>query len=290
MADAVKAPVQRSVGAALLFVRENWRFVAAVSAIGAAATTLITLASMTLPALGIFAALAQGVAQAFVYAAFTGAALYGAGAVRGRVAGDGWRVWGAMAIVFFFLFIVFTVISIPVLITLGAGPLARYAEDLQRAGEDQAAVLSVLTRFAEENPGVILAVTLFYLTLWLLLTSRLYLSAPASVDQGRILVFDTWRWTKGSTLRITGARLLLLAPANILVGALGYLVGRIVGVNTFDMAAMAEAAAANPAGVLCYSLIASFITFGLYSSLEAGLSSYLYQSLKPAPAAAQPAS
>lgn len=290
MAEAGKVPVRQSVGAALRFVRENWRFLAVISAMGAGASALITAFSMAMPALGIFAALAQGAAQACVYGAFTAATLYGAGAVRARWTGDGLRVWGAMAIVFFFLFIVFTVITIPVLITLFAGPLSRYLADLQTAGEDQAAVLAVLTRFAEENPGVLLAVALFYLGVWLLLTSRLYLSAPASVDLGRILVFETWKWTKGAMLRIAGARLLLLLPANILVGALGYIVGRLVGLDTLNMGAMAEAATANPTATLIYTSIASFLTFALYSALEAGLSTYLYLGLKPeaAPMPTQP--
>lgn len=290
MAEAGRVPVQQSVGVALRFVRENWRFLAVVSAIGACASALITAFTMVVPALGIFAALAQGIAQACVYGAFTAAALYGAAGVPQRWTADGWRVWGAMAIVFFFLLIVFTVITIPVLITLFAGPLSRYLSDLQAAGEDQAAVVAVMARFAEENPGVLLAVTLLYLGVWLLLTSRLYLAAPASVDQGRILVFDTWKWTKGAMLRIAGARLLLLLPANVLVGALGYIVGRLVGLDTLDMGAMAEAATANPTATLIYTTIASFFTFWLYSALEAGLSSYLYMGLKPetAPPPAEP--
>lgn len=282
MQEAGRVPVRQSVGAALGFVVENWRFLALVSAIGAAATTLVSALAMAVPTVGLLAGLAQGIVQAFVYAAFTAAALYGAGAVRARWTGDGWRVWGAMAIVFFFLFIVFTVLTIPVLITLFAGPLGPYATELQAAGEDQRAVLAIMMRAVEENPGVVLAVVLFYLALWLMLTSRLYLAAPASVDQGRILVFETWKWTKGAMLSITGARLLLLVPANILAGALGYLVGRAVGVNTFDMMAMAETAANNPTGVLIYSAVAGFITLLLYSTLEAALSAYLYQGLKPA--------
>ena len=138
-----------------------------------------------------------------------------------------------------------------------------------------------MLEFAEANPGALLAVTLFYCAVWLLLTSRLYLAAPASVEQGRILTFETWAWTKGSMLRITAARLMLLLPANILAFAIGYLAGRVVGVDAMNSGAMAETASSNPAGYLFYVLVATFITFVLYSSLEAGLSSYIYRGLKP---------
>lgn len=282
MVDGSRPPVRQSVGMALRFAVENWPFLATVSALGAAATVLVTAFSMAVPPAGILASLAQGAVQAFVYAAFLAAALYGAGAARTRWSRDGGRVWVAMVIVFFFMFIVFTVLTIPVMITLFAGPFARYATELQGAGDDQRAVLAIFMRAVEENPGPVLAVFLLYTGIWLLLTSRLYVAAPATVDQGRVLVFDTWKWTKGAMLRIVGARLLLLLPANILAGALGYLVGRAVGIDTLNMASLAEAAPNNPVGVLIYSGVGGFITLMFYSTLEAGLSSYLYQGLKPA--------
>ncbi len=273
--------INQSVGEALRFVRENVRFIALVAALGAGGATLLSGAIMGLPALGVIGLIASGFLQALVYAAFTAAVLYGAGAVPPRLVGDGLRVWAAMAILGFFLFIVFTVISIPVLITMFAGPLAPYTEELAAAGQDQAAVMSVMTRFAEENPTALLAVALFYCAIWILLTSRLYLAAPASVDQGRVRVFDTWKWTKGAMLRIVGARLLLLLPANIFVGALGYLIGRGLGIDTMNMGAMASAAAANPIGTLAYTFMSGFLTLALFSALEAGLSASLYRGLRP---------
>jgi hypothetical protein len=275
-------PIFESVGAAMRYVRENLRFIAAVAGVGAAVTTAVSALTLALPAIGLLTGLASTFVHASVYAAFLGAFLYGPAALGGRLFPDGGRVWAAMAVIGFFLFIVFFVLTIPVMIILFAGPLAPYLPELQSAGGDQQAVMEVMTRFAEENPGALLAVTLFYGVIWLLLTSRLYLAAPASVEQGRILTFETWKWTKGATLRITGARLLLLAPANILAGALGYLVGRLVGVDALNPASSAAAAAGNPVGFLFYLLAASFITFVLYSSLEAGLSSYMYRGLKPA--------
>jgi hypothetical protein len=282
-------PVRQNVGAALRFVRENIGFIAMVSAIGAALTAVISLLGLQAPQLSLLTGLASGVAQAFIYAAFVGACLFGAGAVRSRWAADGGRVWAAMAIIGFFLFIVFFVLSIPVMIVLFSGPLAPYLSELQDAGSDQAAVMQVMTRFAQENPGALLVTTLFYAAVWFYLTSRLYLAAPATVDQQRILSFETWKWTRGSTLRIIGARLMLLLPANIFVGAIGYLVGRLFGIDTMSPAASVETVAANPIGFTVYAFVATFVTLALYSAMEAGLSTYLYRGLKPAAVSAPPA-
>ncbi len=287
MAETGKVPIQESVGAALRYARENWRFVLTLAAIGAGASTLLSGIALAAAPLGLFTSIAATLVQAFVYAALTAGALYGADAVRGRWTTDGGRVWAAMAIIGLFLFIVMFVASIIVTIVLFSGPLGRYASELEGAGSNQGAVMDIMLRFAEENPGAMLAVMLFYAAVWLILTSRLYLAAPASVDRERILTFETWKWTEGATLRIIAARVLLLAPANILANVLGYLAGRVVGIDTLDFAGTASAAAANPSGFLVYGFASAFITLALYSSLEAGLSSYLYRGLKP-PEAPQP--
>lgn len=283
MPDSYKVPVRDTVGAALRFVADNLRFIGVAALMGAGAVAVTSGLGLMVPLIGMLTGILTGVIQAFVYAALLGAVLYGAGAVRGRLQSDGWRVWGAMVVVGFFLFIVMFVLTIPVFIILFAGPLGPYVGDLERANGDQAAVMEIMLRFAEANPLPLLLTTLFFAAVWLLLTSRLYLAAPASLDQGRVLTFETWNWTKGSMLRITGARLLLLLPANVLTGALGYLVGRVLGFDTMTGGpAMAAAAVGNPALFAVYVFFSTLISLGLYSALEAGLSAHFYRILKPA--------
>jgi hypothetical protein len=127
-------PVRESVGAALRFVRENWRFVAIVAAIFAAASTLLALITLSQPGLGIVTMVANGIVQAMCYGALTTAALFGASQVRSRIAQDGWRVWSSMVIVGFFLFIVMFVVFMVVSMVLLAGPLSPYINELQSAG------------------------------------------------------------------------------------------------------------------------------------------------------------
>jgi hypothetical protein len=283
-------PIRESVGAAFRFVRENVRFVGIAALIGATGAVIITGVSLAAPQAGIVAAVASGLVQAFVYAALIGCALFGAAAAGSRWRTDGWRVWAAMVVVGFFLCIVMFVLTIPVSIILAVGPLAPYAAELQRVGGDQQAVLRIMMEFVQQNPTAILIVFLFYSIVWFLLTSRLYLAAPASVEAGRMLTFETWSWTKGAVLRITAARLLLLAPAYILAGAVGHLIGRMFGIDTLDAATIVATARANPAGMLVFEFLRSLIILALYAPLEAGLSSYLYRGLKPAdaPKAAPP--
>ena len=288
--SAGAVPVRESVGAALRYVRENVRFIASIALIYAVVSTLIAGLTLSVPQLGVVTMVANGVVQAFCYGALTAGALFGVDAVRSRWPRDGWRIWSSMVVVGFFMTIVMFVITIPVTIALVAGPLGSYAADLQAAGSDQDAVMRIMIRFVEENPLAILVTALFFFVVWLLLTSRLYLAAPASVDAGRTLTFETWKWTKGATLRITWARFMLLVPAYALMFALTALLGRVFGFNVLDGASLQAAVAANPIGVIIFEFITSFIVLGLYASLEAGLSAYLYKGLKPAdaPAASAP--
>jgi hypothetical protein len=286
---AHNVPIRESVGSALRYVREHISFIAAASAAAAIGMTLIGALNLAAPQFGIATSLASTFVQAFVYAAFVGGALFGSAAVRQRWLADGNRVWAAMAIIGFLLLIVMFAASMVASLVLAAGPLASYLPALTTAGGNQAEVLAVMTRFAEENPMAVLLLTLFLGGIWMLLTSRFYLAAPATVDQQRILTFETWSWTRGSMLRILGARLLVLIPANIFVGAIGLLVGRLVGMNTLDPGTMTAAASSNAPGYLIYIFVTAFLSIGLYSALEAGLSSYLYRGLKPAEEATPPA-
>ena len=280
MAEAGKVPVQESVGAALRFLRENFGFVAAGAGIGAAGLTLVAVASLQAPMLGLPLALLSTFVGAFVYAAFTRGALSGASAVNANLLADGGRVWASMAIVGFFLFIVFVVLAIPGMIMLGVMIGPRYLADLQAAQGDDAASLDIMGRIASENPVLLLGFALFYAALWLALTSRLYLAAPASADMQRILTFETWKWTKGNMLRIMGARLMLLGPAYVLVNALAYLAGVGLGLNVMDPVSTVAFAQSNVALYAVFSFAVGFIQILIYRGLEAGLSAYLYRGLK----------
>jgi hypothetical protein len=274
--------IKDNVGAALRFARENWRYVLTVALLGSIALTIVSGLALLAPALGILGTLSALFARAVICAALIGAVLFGAAAVRARLWQDAARVLAAMAIVGFFLFIVTFVLFIPGGVVLAAGPLTPYVDELQAAGGDQAGVMAIMLRFAQENVITVVLLVLFYSTVWLVLTSRLYLAAPASVDQGRILTFETWAWTKGATLRIIAARLLLLLPAFVLVNAIDYVVGALVGINPYDAAAVETLARTNLALLLGYAFVTTFVTTVVYSSLEAGLSTNLYRDLKQA--------
>lgn len=278
MADG-KVPVLESVGAATRTFAQNWRFAAIAGALTAAGATALTLLTASAPALALVFTVLTTLLQAYVYAALIGAALNGPGSVLSRLGADGGRIWAAMAIIGFLLTIVVILYTIFAAIVLAFGAPEAVTE-LGAAGQDQAAVMAAFGAFAEEEWGLCLFLALAFIAVWMLLTSRLFVSAPATYDAQRILTFETWKWTKGNMLRITAARALLLFPTYAVLFAITWGISGAVGIDPMDPTT-AQNNMAVYAGVTFFS---QFLGVAAYSALEAALSSYLYRGLRPQPA------
>ncbi len=269
-----KVPIIESAGQAVRFLREHWRSGLGVAAIGAvvqtAAFALFGLTALWLVTVGIVGAVLHA---AFLNIAFSGSV--GAGA---RLIGDGARVFAAMSMVGFFVAIILFMV-LYVAMSVLTGP---YQQEMLAARQDEAALRAILDQAVAAQPHVLMWALGVGAFLTLLATSRLYLAAPATVDQQRIKVFDSWRWTKGNMLRIAVTRLVLLIPALILVGVLQSIIGASFGAPTSDPTALA--ASARSVSVLAFYFIAGLAQLLILGMLEAGLGSYLYRGLRPAQA------
>ena len=279
MSEAGKVPVRESVGAALRFLGDNWRYAALVGAAAAAAQTffLLLLGALSAPftvlvtagSYGLFLVIALGRTDGRTFGAFTRNAA---------------RIVAAMAIVGFLL----AVIGVVAFFVATSVLMAPYAQELQAAGENEAAIQAIAERAMLERPGVTQGVLVVALAIWFWLSSRLYLAAPATVDRQRITVFESWVWTRGNLFGVMATRFVVLAPAAALIVALQLLVARAFGFSPFDLQGMATAAQANPAGFVVFFAVSQFIQIGFFSAIEAGLSAYLYRGLRPADAGVNP--
>lgn len=265
--------VQDSVGTALHFVRSNWQNVLIVSGIAALANTLVQSLGSLAPQLPMVTIVVVLAIYALVYAVFIGLALRGGPL---RVSSADWsRLLAAMTIVAFFLCIVGFVLMMVAGIFLLGGPYASFLQEASRASGDQEAVNRILQRMWISNPWPIVLMCGFFVAVWFYLTTRLYLAAPASIDRGRILTFETWAWTKKATLKIMLGRLMLIAPAFVLTFALTYVLGRALNIDLFN------AHAANPtaAGALVFAIVSAFLNYAISDAFGAGLSTALYRDL-----------
>jgi hypothetical protein len=274
MSAPIIVPIKDCVGEALRFARAQWRLALIVG--GAGAATLAV--SMLL--LGPFSLLALFAVLTACHTALVSAALRGPENVRARLGADSLRVGGAMAIVGLIVAILLIATAYIAMAVL----IAPYAEQAKAAGQDEAQLEAIMRTAIAAQPyvapwalGIGAAVIFFF-------TTRLFAAAPASVDRARVTVFESWRMSRGQTLRIMGARILLLAPALILVGAVQSLMGLALGFTTADPAALMAQSQANPALFMVFFALAVFVQLALFGALEAGLSVALYRRLSaPAP-------
>lgn len=267
-APAGQVPILDSVRAGYRFVASQWRALLAPAIAGSFALLLVSAigGAMAGQAGGVMLALfLQLLVVGATYAAFLAIALKGDG-WRTGVAGDAARLIAAMAIVGFFLFLLFMVALIPGAIALGA-VFEPYAEEMVAAQSDPIAMNALAARMFQENPAPTLLLLALYTAAWMALTSRLFLVAPATVAENAMRTFETWPWTKGAMLRIAAARIVLLWPATFAL----FLVQAAV-----TQAVQGGAALLALPGVL----IIAAATMALYA-LEAGLSAYLYRGLRP---------
>jgi hypothetical protein len=267
--------IRDNVGAALRFARENWRFVLAVGGFAAAAQGLVLLFGLN--PLWIVTVLLAVLAA---HTALTSAALGLPRPFVNRLPGDSARVGAAMIILGALCAIVVLTVTFVAMSVL----IAPYADEVRAAGEDRAAVRAITERALQSQPAALSWVSFLIAALLLALTTRFYLAAPASIERKRIVLFDSWRMTRGNFLRIVGARLLLLGPAFVFVGALQTLVAMALGAPSGDPLALINYANTNPAGFSGFYTVGIFLQVCLYSALEAGLSASFYRALSDIPA------
>ncbi len=268
MTKPAPVSIKESVGEALRFSRAHWQFALAVGALGSAA---IVTSMLLGPLLLIFLPLVMIVC----HTALVSAALKGPSQVRATLVQNALRVGGAMAMVG----LIFIILAIGTAYIAMAVLIAPYAEQAKAAGEDQAAIEAVVRQAIEAQPHIAPWAMAIGGAVIFFVTSRLFLAAPASVDRGRVILLESVRWSRGNTLRIMGARLLLLLPALILVGAVQSLLGAALGFNTSDPNALMAQATANPALFILFFAVAIFAQLSFYAALEAGLSTALYRRL-----------
>jgi hypothetical protein len=268
------APARESIGAALRFVRSHWQTIA--MAAGAVALAQAAAMLLTGPSLIWMVVLIAGFAV--TYALYLNAAL-GAGDPRQGIAGHAGRLVLGMGMIGVFVFIVMLMVIFVAMYVL----IAPYSAEIAAAGENEAAVRAIMERALAANPNVFLFSLTAGMVLLFVLTTRFYFAAPATVDRRRVTVFDSWRMTRGSFMRILTARIVLLGPALILVGALQSLAAMLLGAPS-DPASLIAYGQTNRVGFALFYASAIFFQLSIFSALEAGLSANLYRALKPADA------
>ncbi|MEM6627923.1 MAG: hypothetical protein AAF719_14595 [Pseudomonadota bacterium] len=276
---AGKVPVLESAAEAWRFARDNWmRFLPAMGilALGFAYYQSEITGWTTTPDWGGLALVG------FVYfiASVVAMCAFLRGSTRGEV-GDGPGLNFAMdelryiavivglslviGIVGFFVMFLFSIVFV--------GMAARSGVDFEAIGNDQAAMTEAFIAVMQSGGGLTIGVLgLLIGCLYLWFSVRMSLFLPATIGEQRMMIFQTWSWTKGNFWPILGAVLLTLVPVALIGGIIvGFIEIAIVGDEPYRASALTRFLAYLPNGALT----------AFTSLLWAGLVGRLYQGLRP---------
>lgn len=175
---------------------------------------------------------------------------------------------GASLTYAFFLFIVivigaflFSAVAAMLLVAAGVDVQSGSPEEVARSLGPQ----GTLILLALAVPGVL---GLLYVQ------SRLVTFGPATVAEGRIMVFSTWGWTKGNGWRVLLATIALSAPLYlVLLTAGAFMAPLFLGGQTPQEA--------RGPGLALFEFARSFLALWLIGAAVWGQQAYFYKGLKP---------
>lgn len=260
--------VREAVGEGFAFWRSSWR----QAAVPLAAVALLAVVSQGLAQpISIIADLAnlamvvvvQGALYRLALAGKTEPPLDAPGPLGLQWRRLEWRILGLILLVDLLL-LAGAVVVFFVLATVAVGFIGPDAANMTTP-EQMAAALG------PTGQGVLGALLLAAAIGFIWLMTRLTMAMPATVAEGRIRLFSTWRLTRGHVLPLLGALLLIALP----LGVISLLAGMI------------DAADGDLLNTRWASIVGNAVGLIFYIPISVGLFSHLYLRLRPEGPAAE---
>jgi hypothetical protein len=285
IAPSNRVPVLESVREGFAFVAREWRAILPLAVIGGVAVGGVQIFTdmararqdMGAATLGMIGAI---VVQVVLVAAFLRRALsHGEAPLALRAGRDEANLLGT-AFSLGFLYVIIAIFALlftsMCLAALAAG------SDIDLGALQTLAPEEAARRFAEalgaDGLAVLLLLVIAFLALFVWIAARVVLAYPATIAEGRMIVFSSWGWTKGSGLRISTA-LVLLFLGGVFLGT--------VALAPFGVAldlAFGKGAQLNPSSPAHWilSLLGGLANTMFSTAPYAGMTAFLYRGLRPA--------
>ncbi len=282
-ATAGKVPVFECVRSAWLFLIQNWRlFLPAAGIVAVVSQVGPLVAYLTAPAatqtqsalqagLGNFLILAPG---ALISVLFTAAILRKA--VRDEFHGPTGLAFGAdevrllgASLAMMCLFVPLITLLVVVLFITVFSKIATSEAALETLLADPEALNQAILEALGENGAT--AMSLFILIMFAIfvyLSARLYMINAAAIGEKRIVLFQTWSWSRGNILRLIGAMILTVLPV-MLIGSVA--------------ADLLRAIVPPTAGIVAVLLVSTLLAFvGAVTTIPVvALGAIFYKGLRP---------
>ena len=180
-----------------------------------------------------------------------------------------------IAVAFFLAFVAIILASIVMGILI-----AMLVPDLEAIAQNQRAAEAFLADFFVTPAGIVIMILMFLMVGFPLLyiSARLVNFPAATIARQKMMIFETWDWTKDQVWRVIGAIVLAMAPV-VLISFLGvWVAGALTGLPVLgDAGALA---ATSPIAAFAFGVITGL--FSIPSQLVgAALAVFMYRGFEP---------
>ncbi|MEQ1781058.1 MAG: hypothetical protein ABMA14_06855 [Hyphomonadaceae bacterium] len=176
---------------------------------------------------------------------------------------------GLMCIIIPFGSLVFLVVSVVVIPRLASSP-----EELQRLLDDPDAMSTALENsLGPAGSAAFLFFMFAAIGIVIYVATRLFMMNAATIGERRVVMFQTWKWSRGNVLRMLGALLLTWLPASL------------IDTMIYSLAATVFSGVASPGNaaltIPIFHIITTFVT-AMLSIPSIVVGAILYKGLRPA--------
>ncbi len=181
----------------------------------------------------------------------------------------------------FLMWLVFLIVGF-VVFALASAYLSTTIPDIAAIQNDEEAFLKAVVSAFQTPAGTIVAVIMAIAFLFpiLLIVSRLVTFPAAVIAERRIMIFDTWAWTKGYSLQIMLALVAACLPFFALVHGGQYIVSVIIGLDAGFLITGDELMSASRMQAFVVLFMAGMLSMPV-NLVFSGLSAFMYNGFKP---------
>ena len=185
-------------------------------------------------------------------------------------------------IIYYALLFFLGMVAIFVVVLLTLPLFAMLAPDMTAIADDPEAFQQMMEEFSRSPRGTFLSVVILLLTSLplLYLAARLVTFPAATLMRKRIMIFETWSWTKGHVRPVILALLLTLAPLWILMMAGVWVSSAVSGIPITVGSPLAGDVVLNPLSGFVFGFLTSVFSIP-FTLAGAGLSAFMYKGFDP---------
>lgn len=186
--------------------------------------------------------------------------------------------------IYFALFMFLGFIAMFLAFVLFVPVVAMQLPDLSSIENDQAAMQVAIEEFFTSPSGIFIGlVYLIVVSIPLLyMSARLVTFPAATLQRKRIMIFETWDWTKGNVWPVMAAMLLSLAPLWLLSMAGVFIASTMTGLPIMVGGLTAGEVVLSPMMGFVFGLITGVFSIP-FTIASAGLSAFMYKGFDPEP-------